>query len=108
MERKDGEVLLYSGTEQKRKKNQKDLELKEKVKRNTTVEIWSFSTAVFFAVTVVTTIGYGNPVPITNIGRVVCIMFSLFGIPLTLVTIADLGGSDGVAKFAIYLALTRN
>ncbi|RCN36131.1 Ion channel [Ancylostoma caninum] len=63
------------------------------VKKNTTVEIWSFSTAVFFAVTVVTTIGYGNPVPITNIGRVVCIMFSLFGIPLTLVTIADLGKS---------------
>ncbi|EPB75882.1 Ion channel [Ancylostoma ceylanicum] len=61
------------------------------VKKNTTAEIWSFSTAVFFAVTVVTTIGYGNPVPITNIGRIVCIMFSLFGIPLTLVTIADLG-----------------
>ncbi|KIH52865.1 Ion channel, partial [Ancylostoma duodenale] len=78
------------------------------VKRNTTVEIWSFSTAVFFAVTVVTTIGYGNPVPITNIGRVVCIMFSLFGIPLTLVTIADLGGPDGVAKCAIYLTLIGN
>ncbi|ETN72341.1 hypothetical protein NECAME_04521 [Necator americanus] len=28
-----------------------------KVKKNTTAEIWSFSTAVFFAVTVVTTIG---------------------------------------------------
>ncbi|KJH44182.1 Ion channel [Dictyocaulus viviparus] len=61
------------------------------VKKNTTAEIWSFSTAIFFAVTVVTTIGYGNPVPVTNIGRIVCIMFSLFGIPLTLVTIADLG-----------------
>jgi len=35
--------------------------------------------------------GYGNPVPITNVGRVVCIAFSLFGIPLTLVTIADMG-----------------
>uniref|UniRef100_A0A915NV87 GOLD domain-containing protein n=1 Tax=Meloidogyne floridensis TaxID=298350 RepID=A0A915NV87_9BILA len=37
---------------------------------------------------VVSTIGYGNPVPI---GRIACISFSLFGIPLTLVTIADLG-----------------
>ena len=61
------------------------------VKRNTTIEVWSFSTAIFFAVTVVTTIGYGNPVPITRAGRLACILFSLFGIPLTLVTIADLG-----------------
>uniref|UniRef100_A0AC34QH24 Potassium channel domain-containing protein n=1 Tax=Panagrolaimus sp. JU765 TaxID=591449 RepID=A0AC34QH24_9BILA len=61
------------------------------VKKNTTVEVWSFSTAIFFAVTVVTTIGYGNPVPITKAGRLACILFSLFGIPLTLVTIADLG-----------------
>ncbi|CAI4230671.1 unnamed protein product [Auanema sp. JU1783] len=61
------------------------------VKKNVTTEIWSFPTSIFFAVTVVTTIGYGNPVPVTNVGRIVCIMFSLFGIPLTLVTIADLG-----------------
>lgn len=61
------------------------------VKNNTTIEVWSFSTAIFFAVTVVTTIGYGNPVPITRPGRLACILFSLFGIPLTLVTIADLG-----------------
>ncbi|CAB3402901.1 unnamed protein product [Caenorhabditis bovis] len=61
------------------------------VKRNATSEIWTFSSSIFFAVTVVTTIGYGNPVPVTNVGRIVCILFSLFGIPLTLVTIADLG-----------------
>lgn len=29
----------------------------KEVKQNTTIEIWSFSTAIFFAVTVVTTIG---------------------------------------------------
>uniref|UniRef100_A0A914UW29 Potassium channel domain-containing protein n=1 Tax=Plectus sambesii TaxID=2011161 RepID=A0A914UW29_9BILA len=61
------------------------------VRRNDTIEIWSFSTAIFFAVTVVTTIGYGNPVPVTTQGRLICIFFALFGIPLTLVTIADIG-----------------
>uniref|UniRef100_A0A914RWR0 Potassium channel domain-containing protein n=1 Tax=Parascaris equorum TaxID=6256 RepID=A0A914RWR0_PAREQ len=61
------------------------------VRSNDTIEIWSFSTSIFFAVTVVTTIGYGNPVPVTQFGRMMCIIFSLFGIPLTLVTIADIG-----------------
>lgn len=36
-------------------------------------------------------LGYGNPVPVTQLGRMMCIIFSLFGIPLTLVTIADIG-----------------
>ncbi|KAF7639570.1 Ion_trans_2 domain-containing protein [Meloidogyne graminicola] len=63
----------------------------KEVKLNDTISVWTFSTAVFFSVTVVSTIGYGNPVPVTKIGRVACISFSLFGIPLTLVTIADLG-----------------
>uniref|UniRef100_A0A0K0DVZ1 Ion channel n=1 Tax=Strongyloides stercoralis TaxID=6248 RepID=A0A0K0DVZ1_STRER len=54
---------------------------------------WTFSTAVFFAVTVVTTIGYGNLVPISFFGRFFCIFYSFLGIPLTLITIAD------VAKF---------
>uniref|UniRef100_A0A5S6QNJ7 Potassium channel domain-containing protein n=1 Tax=Trichuris muris TaxID=70415 RepID=A0A5S6QNJ7_TRIMR len=58
---------------------------------NKTIDEWSFSTAIFFAVTVVTTIGFGNPAPATLTGRAVCICFALFGIPLTLVTIADIG-----------------
>lgn len=36
-------------------------------------------------------LGYGSPVPVTRLGRIMCIVFSLFGIPLTLVTIADIG-----------------
>ncbi|KAL1231606.1 TWiK family of potassium channels protein [Trichinella spiralis] len=63
----------------------------KEIAENRTIDEWSFSAAVFFAVTVVTTIGFGNPAPVTLTGRAVCICFALFGIPLTLVTIADIG-----------------
>ncbi|KAF7402953.1 hypothetical protein HZH66_005220 [Vespula vulgaris] len=52
---------------------------------------WSILQAVFFASTVLTTIGYGNVVPSTNYGRIFCILFAIIGIPLTLTVIADWG-----------------
>ncbi|XP_026825386.1 TWiK family of potassium channels protein 7 [Ooceraea biroi] len=54
-------------------------------------ERWSNLQAVFFASTVLTTIGYGNVVPSTNWGRIFCILFAFIGIPLTLIVIADWG-----------------
>ncbi|KAF5302925.1 hypothetical protein FQA39_LY02105 [Lamprigera yunnana] len=54
-------------------------------------EKWSFLTSVFFSSTVLTTIGYGNTVPVTTEGRAFCIVFALIGIPLTLTVIADMG-----------------
>ncbi|CAD7090502.1 unnamed protein product [Hermetia illucens] len=54
-------------------------------------ENWSILQAVFFASTVITTIGYGNVVPVTQAGRIFCIFFAIIGIPLTLTVIADLG-----------------
>uniref|UniRef100_F1L2H2 TWiK family of potassium channels protein 7 n=1 Tax=Ascaris suum TaxID=6253 RepID=F1L2H2_ASCSU len=53
--------------------------------------LWTYANSIFFATTVITTIGYGNLVPATQFGRVACIVFALFGIPLLLVTIADIG-----------------
>ncbi|CAJ0947085.1 unnamed protein product, partial [Mesorhabditis belari] len=53
--------------------------------------LWTFPNSVFFATTVITTIGYGNLVPTTTIGRICCIFYALIGIPLLLVTIADIG-----------------
>ncbi|XP_035895739.1 TWiK family of potassium channels protein 7 [Anopheles stephensi] len=55
------------------------------------VEKWSVLQAVFFASTVITTIGYGNIVPVTLGGRVFCMLFALIGIPFTLTVIADWG-----------------
>ncbi|XP_059157287.1 potassium channel subfamily K member 6-like isoform X2 [Physella acuta] len=46
---------------------------------------WSFGQAMFFASTVVTTIGYGRVTPLSDAGKAFCIFFAILGIPLTLV-----------------------
>ncbi|CAL1537731.1 unnamed protein product [Lymnaea stagnalis] len=46
---------------------------------------WSFGQALFFASTVVTTIGYGRVTPLSDAGKAFCILFAILGIPLTLV-----------------------
>ncbi|CAI5452682.1 unnamed protein product [Caenorhabditis angaria] len=52
---------------------------------------WSFASSIFFSWTAITTIGYGHIVPRTTAGRVAIIFYALLGIPLILVTIADMG-----------------
>ncbi|KAK0409773.1 hypothetical protein QR680_004748 [Steinernema hermaphroditum] len=52
---------------------------------------WSFGASIFFSWTAITTIGYGHIVPRTLKGRIVCLFYALLGIPLILVTIADMG-----------------
>ncbi|ESO82628.1 hypothetical protein LOTGIDRAFT_109014 [Lottia gigantea] len=52
---------------------------------------WHFQSAVFYCLTVYTTIGYGCIVPVTSLGRSVTIVYALIGIPLALVILAKLG-----------------
>ncbi|XP_078133865.1 potassium channel subfamily K member 5-like [Sander vitreus] len=52
---------------------------------------WNWPNAVIFAATVITTIGYGNIAPKTPAGRVFCILYGLFGVPLCLTWISELG-----------------
>nr|XP_045597846.1 TWiK family of potassium channels protein 7-like [Procambarus clarkii] len=52
---------------------------------------WTYTQALFFSATVLTTIGYGNIAPSTVGGRVFCMIFALVGIPLTLSVIANMG-----------------
>ncbi|XP_066257311.1 potassium channel subfamily K member 6 [Euwallacea similis] len=52
---------------------------------------WTTLKAVFFSSTVLTTIGYGNIVPMTIEGKAFCVVFALVGIPLTMTVIADWG-----------------
>uniref|UniRef100_A0AAR5Q1Y2 Potassium channel domain-containing protein n=1 Tax=Dendroctonus ponderosae TaxID=77166 RepID=A0AAR5Q1Y2_DENPD len=55
------------------------------------LEVSSILTFSLFDSTVLTTIGYGNIVPMTLEGKAFCVVFALIGIPLTMTVIADWG-----------------
>uniref|UniRef100_A0A8C0B2I7 Potassium two pore domain channel subfamily K member 17 n=1 Tax=Buteo japonicus TaxID=224669 RepID=A0A8C0B2I7_9AVES len=52
---------------------------------------WDFSGSFFFSISAITTIGYGNLSPSTAADRIFCILFALFGIPLNLVVLNEIG-----------------
>ncbi|KRX55283.1 TWiK family of potassium channels protein 7 [Trichinella sp. T6] len=78
----------------------------EEIRNNHTESVWSFSSSFFFSITLITTIGYGHLIPKTLDGRLACLIFSLFGIPLILVTIADLGKFLSLVTGKLYIALS--
>ncbi|TMS35357.1 hypothetical protein L596_002777 [Steinernema carpocapsae] len=77
---------------------------KSKSRTEKSEKMWTGSSALFFAATTMATIGgatmrrnsmfslgYGNIVPVTPYGRITCVIFALFGAPLAIITIGDLG-----------------
>ncbi|KFV87410.1 Potassium channel subfamily K member 17, partial [Struthio camelus australis] len=58
---------------------------------STSLGRWDFTGSFFFSISTITTIGYGNLSPSTAAGRVFCIFFALFGIPLNLVLLNSIG-----------------
>jgi len=53
---------------------------------------WDYIQSCFFALTILTTIGYGNFAAETFGGRLFCLLFGIIGIPFMLSVLADVGG----------------
>lgn len=53
--------------------------------------LWSFVNSMLFATSLIARIGYGHLVPVTPLGKLLMFPFALFGIPLFLLTITDIG-----------------
>jgi hypothetical protein len=51
---------------------------------------WSYTNALLYAWTTITTIGYGYIYPITTTGRALTIVYQIIGIPFTLVVLKDI------------------
>ncbi|XP_048362998.1 potassium channel subfamily K member 18 [Sphaerodactylus townsendi] len=52
---------------------------------------WTFLGSLFFCCTVFTTVGYGHTYPRTRLGKYLCMLYALFGIPLMFLVLTDMG-----------------
>ncbi|XP_045469717.1 TWiK family of potassium channels protein 7 [Harmonia axyridis] len=74
---------------------------------------WTFAKAFLYSLTVLTTIGYGSIAPKTNLGKIVTMIYALFGIPLTLLYLSSIGSilsrvARGVFSRALCCCLCSN
>ncbi|CAK9291806.1 unnamed protein product [Gordionus sp. m RMFG-2023] len=53
---------------------------------------WSLNDAFLYSLTVITTIGYGNMTPKTIWGKIVTVIYAIFGIPILLLYLTNIGG----------------
>ncbi|XP_076980541.1 potassium channel subfamily K member 18 [Tamandua tetradactyla] len=85
-------ILECNGTvEEVRKLNIQEQLKKVKPQWLRTSTDWSFLSSLFFCCTVFTTVGYGHIYPVTRLGKYLCMLYALFGIPLMYLVLTDTG-----------------
>lgn len=59
--------------------------------QQTNAERWTFPSALMFALSIITMIGYGDLVPRTEGGKIACIVYACFGIPVYILYFMNMG-----------------
>jgi hypothetical protein len=75
--------ILFVENEQMEDKDQQTIMVRE--------EVWNYPNSLLFSATVITTIGYGNITPKSNIGKIFTICYAIIGIPLMLMCLTNTG-----------------
>lgn len=70
----DQELLQYFGLEEKSQYGSD-----QQQQEQNTIQVWTFSSAMLYSATVITTIGYGNITPKTMTGKIVTMVFVWVG-----------------------------
>lgn len=72
-----------------------------------TDDLWNFSNALLYTATVVTTIGYGNITPKSNLGKIFTLFYSMIGIPLMIMCLTNIGDLLAEIFISFYLKSSK-